>query len=74
MKINVIDTKLEVKSTNQFNKGLKKALKQGKDLEKIKTVIRKLANNKELKSKYKNHKLLDNKYYKNCFECHIEPD
>ncbi len=74
MKINIIDTQLEVKSTNQFNKGLKKALKQGKDLKKIKKVIEQLANNQKLEPKYKNHKLLDNKYYKNCFECHIEPD
>lgn len=43
-------------------------------MEKLKQVIQKLANNKELEIKYRNHKLLDNKYYKDCFECHIEPD
>ena len=73
MKISVKETKLAVKSTKQFNKGLKKALKQGKDLGKLKKVIQDLANNKELEIKYRNHKLVDNKYYKDCFECHIEP-
>ena len=43
MKINVIDTKYEVKSTNQFNKGLKKVFKQGKDLGKLKKVIEDIA-------------------------------
>ncbi len=34
----------------------------------------KLANAEELDSKYRDHKLKDNKYYKDCRECHIEPD
>lgn len=29
---------------------------------------------KKLDLKYKDHLLNDNKYYKNCRECHIEPD
>ena len=29
---------------------------------------------KKLESKYKNHKLISNKKYKDCFECYIEPD
>jgi len=74
MKINVIDTKYEVKSTNQFNKGLKKVFKQGKDLGKLKKVIEDIANDVTLDKKHRNHKLNDSKLYQNCYECHIEPD
>ncbi len=37
-------------------------------------VIRKLAKKEELDIKYNNHTLNNSKYYKNCGECHIEPD
>ena len=33
-----------------------------------------LANGDTLNIKYKNHKLINDKYYKNCYECHIESD
>ena len=33
-----------------------------------------LANGDELEPKYRNHKLSNDKKYKDCFECHIEPD
>ena len=38
----------------------------------IKLVINKLENREELDLKYLNHKLKDNNYYKDCYECHIE--
>ena len=57
-----------------LKKNLKKCLKQGKDIKKLKVVIDKLANKEELEPKYKNHNLLNDKYYKDCCECHIEPD
>lgn len=37
-------------------------------------VLGMLASGKELDSKYKDHILKDNNYYKGCRECHIEPD
>lgn len=37
-------------------------------------VVDKLALKEELNEKYKNYMLKDDKYYKNCGECHIEPD
>lgn len=37
-------------------------------------IVEKLANKEELEQKYKNHNLIDDKHYKNCGECHIEPD
>ena len=66
--------KYQLRFTNDFKKNYKKIKKQGKDVEKLKVVISKLANGLELEEKYRNHKLTDNKYYKNCGECHIEPD
>lgn len=60
--------------TNNFKKQYKKIKKQGKDLNKLHEVIEKLSNNQELDSKYKNHKLINNKYFKDCNECHIESD
>lgn len=34
----------------------------------------KLAIKEELDPKYRNHKLIDDKNFKNCMECHIRPD
>lgn len=48
--------------------------KQNKDLDELLDVVDKLAQKEELDPKYRNHKLKDDKYYKNCSECHIRPD
>ncbi len=72
--INTNETKLEIKTTTKFDKQLKKLYKQGKDIEKLIYVIQKLANKQKLDFKFRNHSLNDNKIYKNCKECHIEPD
>ena len=73
-KINVKDSIYEVKTTSRFNKGLKKVAKQGKDINKIIEVIEMLANGEELDPKYKNHKLINDKTFIDCNECHITPD
>ena len=70
----MISYKYEVVYSAKFKKGLKKLLKQGKNIDELKDVIDKLAFKEELDPKYKNHKLIDNKNYKNCYECHIRPD
>ena len=67
-------TKYKVNFTTSFKKQYKKLKKQGKDLTKLFCVVEKLMNKEELELKYKDHSLIDNKYYKNCRECHIEPD
>ena len=67
-------TKYIVKYSSTFKKSLKRLVKQNKNLDKMFYVIEKLANQEELEPKYKNHKLINDKYYKNCGECHIEPD
>ena len=66
--------KFNVVFSTKFKKSLKKIQRQNKDIEELFDVIYKLANNEKLDSKYKNHKLIDDKYYKNCYECHIKPD
>lgn len=68
------NTKYQVKYTSRFKKDFKKVLKQGKDEKKLLEILNFLANGLELDVKYKNHKLIDDKSYKNCSECHIEPD
>ena len=70
----MIDYKYKVFYSKIFKKNLKKMLKQGKNIEKLLDVVDKLALKEELNEKYKNHMLKDDKYYKNCGECHIEPD
>ena len=52
----------------QFERDLKKMLKQGKQAEKLKTVIRTLSNEDLLNPKYKDHKLVGN--YKGRRESH----
>ncbi len=47
-------------------------LKQGKNGDKIKAVMRSLVNEESLEPKYKDHKLIGN--YKGRRECHIEPN
>ena len=66
--------KYKVDFTSNFKKQYKKIKKQGKDLSKLYEIIEKLAEGKELEPKYKNHTLLNDKRYKDCKECHIEPD
>ena len=66
--------KYDVVYSAKFKKGLKKVIKQGKDIDKLEPIVFQLANKEALEPKYKNHHLVDNKYYKDCFECHIEPD
>ena len=69
-----LKTKYAIDITTNFKKQYKKALKQWKDINKFIQVLEKLANGEELEEKYKDHMLINNKYYKNCRECHIEPN
>lgn len=64
--------KYEVRFTNQFKKDVKLAKKQGKDIDKLFSVIAVLANGEQLEAKYRDHELSGK--YRDCRECHIEPD
>lgn len=66
--------KYDVVYSIKLKKSLKKMQKQNKDLDELLDVVDKLAQKEELDPKYRNHKLKDDKYYKNCSECHIRPD
>ena len=68
------NAKYEIRMSSNFKKDYKKVIKQGKKREKFINVVTKLANGEQLEEKYKNHKLVDDKNYKDCMECHIEPD
>jgi len=63
---------LPVRTVNQFRKDLKKAKKQGKDIERLKHVIARLAATKPLVDRYRDHSLRGD--YADCRECHLQPD
>ena len=64
--------KFQIKFTSQFKKDFKLVKKQNKNVEKLYSVIEKLAEGKKLEEKFRDHSLTGN--YKGCRECHIEPD
>ncbi len=64
--------KLEIQTERTCEKDLKKLKKRGKDLSKLKVVIKILISGGSLPEKYRNHKLSGN--FRGCWECHIEPD
>ena len=58
--------------TNQFAKDLKRMLKRGKDEQKIKEVMERLIEEKQLEPRHRDHKLIGN--YAGARDCHVEPD
>jgi mRNA interferase YafQ len=63
---------LKLRTAKRFEKDYEKALRSGKDEEKIKRLILTLLHGKALEAKYHNHKLKGE--YQDRWECHIEPD
>lgn len=59
-------------TTNRFDKDLKRASKRGKNLSKIKAVMKSLAAGEPLAPKHRDHPLIGN--YAHRRECHVEPD
>ena len=57
--------------TTQFKRDVKKIKKTGKDTEKLKEIIEKIAEGESLDEKYRDHVLTGN--YRQTRECHIEP-
>ena len=66
--------KYEVIYSNNFKKDLKKIIKQGKSLKKLDIIIDILSSGERLHIKYKAHRLINDKYFKDCQELHIESD
>ena len=67
-------SKYQIKRTSNFKQNYKKIKRQGKDVEKLKYVVNKLADGIKLEEKYNDHALKDSKHFKDCRECHLEPD
>ncbi len=67
-------TNYKIKYTKEFKKSFKKIEKQGKDINKLMSVVDMLSRKEQLDPKYKDHSLYNDKRFKNCRDCHIEPD
>ena len=63
---------LKIVQSNKFKKDLKLARKRNLNLEELKIVITKLANQEKLEEKYRDHALSGN--FSDFRECHIKPD
>lgn len=63
---------LDLVTTSQFRKDLKRIRKRGYDLSKLDDVVNTLLQEKPLNEKHHDHALTGN--YINFRECHIEPD
>jgi mRNA interferase YafQ len=61
-----------IRRTSEFKRDVKRMQRQGKDFEKLKTVLESLVKGEELASKYRDHVLVGQ--YKGTRECHLEPD
>lgn len=61
-----------VDTTGRFERALKRCVKRGLDVEKLRTCIRLLSESGKLPSNYRPHKLSGR--YAGAWECHIEPD
>jgi mRNA interferase YafQ len=61
-----------IRSTGQFDRDLKKARKRGKELDKLWSVVTKLADGEPLPPRYRSHRLSGE--WNDHRECHLEPD
>jgi mRNA interferase YafQ len=60
------------RATGAFKQDRKRADRRGKDLDKLDTILRRLADEEQLEPRYRDHKLAGD--WKGCRECHLEPD
>jgi mRNA interferase YafQ len=58
--------------TSQFRKDFKKIRKQGKQIEKLKEIVRRLAEGQPLEPRHRDHALIGP--LKGSRDCHVEPD
>lgn len=63
---------LEIQATGAFKKDLKRALKRGKDPDRLQFLLGLLSMGVALPKQYENHRLSGN--WSNYWECHIDPD
>ena len=67
-------TNYKIKYSKEFKKALKKVTRQGKNIDKLLDVVDMLSRKEQLDPKYKDHPLYNDKRFKDCRDCHIEPD
>jgi len=63
---------LTPRRTGQFKRDYKLMKRRGKDIEKLRGILKKLANQETLDAKHRDHPLAGN--YVGRRECHVEPD
>lgn len=63
---------LPIRPTSRFKKDLKKAVSQGRDMQKVQAVLETLAIPEPLPPEFRDHKLKGE--WRDFRECHIEPD
>ena len=61
-----------IRRDTQFKRDVKRLQKRGKDLDKLKKIIQSLIKAEKLEVKHRDHQLKG--LFKDCRECHIEPD
>jgi len=61
-----------IRRDTQFKRDTKRLIKRGKDMDKLKDIIKRLVDAKRLPPRNKDHQLKGT--LKDCRECHIEPD
>ncbi|WP_308604662.1 type II toxin-antitoxin system YafQ family toxin [uncultured Fibrobacter sp.] len=64
--------KYQIRATTKFKKAIKLATKRGKDTDKLKNIVEKLAKGEPLDAALRDHSLSGN--WSNHRELHIEPD
>lgn len=66
--------KYDIVLTSSFKKCLKTIKKRKKDIDKLTIIVNTIARGEKLEEKYRDHELTESKRFKNCRECHIEPN
>jgi mRNA interferase YafQ len=62
----------KVSQSTQFARDLKRMRKRGKDIDKLKVIVKTLAQGKSLDARHRDHPLIGS--WKNSRDCHITPD
>ena len=62
----------QLSQTKQFSKDGKRMAKRGKDLEKLRQIVIRLANSEKLEPRHRDHALTGE--WKGTRDCHVEPD
>jgi mRNA interferase YafQ len=61
-----------IRRDTQFKRDVKRLQKRGRDLDKLKKIMRSFIKAEKLEAKHRDHQLKG--LFKDCRECHIEPD